>query len=188
MDIQVGVSNRHVHLTEQDYRVLCGDTPVVKRNDLNQPGMFAATQTFILKTKKAEITNVRFIGPFRKYTQVEISKTDAYKFGLNPPVRTSGDLKGSESITIVGPKGELTITEGCIIADRHIHVDDRMLKYYHLEGKTSVNVLIGGEKGGILSNVHLKKSDKAYFEMHLDTDDANGFLLKSGDIVKIIED
>lgn len=188
MNIQVGVSNRHLHLKEEDYRTLCGDKEIEVLKQLNQPGQFATTQTFTIKTDKAEIPNVRFLGPFREYTQVEISKTDAYKLGINPPVRTSGDLLGSSSITIVGPIGQITINEGCIIADRHIHVNEEMIKYYHLEGKEKVSVLIKGEKGGILNNVYLKKNPNSYFEMHIDTDDANAHLLKSGDIVEIIED
>lgn len=186
MKVQVGVSNRHVHLREEDYKILCGDKPIEILKPINQPGLYASTQTFTIKTSKAEIPNVRFLGPCRPYTQIEISKTDAYKLGLNPPVRTSGDLDGSEEITIVGPNGEIHVN-GCIIADRHIHVTPDMVKYYHLEGKKSVKVLIPGEKGGIMFEVHPKISDKAYFEMHIDTDDANAFMLKQGDIVDIIE-
>ena len=187
MKIQVGVSNHHLHLTEENYRLLCGDKEVEILRPINQPGMYATTDTFTIKTDKAEINNVRLLGPFRDYTQVEISRTDAYKLGINPPVRTSGDLKGSSPITIVGPKGELHLDEGCIIADRHIHLTEKMKKFYHLEGKTKVNVLVGGEKGGIMFNVDLKVSDEAYFEMHIDLDDANAFMLKQGDIVDIME-
>ena len=187
MKIQVGVSNRHIHLTRDDYIKLCGDDNIEVKNNLNQPGMFASTTLLTIKTEKAEIPNVRVIGPFREYNQVEISKTDAYKLGLNPPVRTSSDLKDSSSITIVGPKGTLELKEGCIIADRHIHLTPDMKKFYDLEGKDKVNVLIGGVKGGIIFNVDLKVSSDAYFELHLDTDDANAFMLKQGDIVEIIE-
>ena len=188
MKVQVGVSNRHIHLTKEVYQKLCGDKELEELRPINQPGMFVSTDIFTIKTNKAEIPKVRLLGPLRNYNQVEISRTDAYKLGLNPPVRTSGDIKGSESITIVGPNGEVTLDEGCIIADRHIHVTEDMKKFYHLEGKTKVNVLVGGEKGGIMFNVDLKVSDEAYFEMHIDTDDANAFMLKQGDIVEIIED
>lgn len=187
MKVQVGVSNRHIHLTEENYRKLCGDKEVEILRPINQPGMYVTTDTFTLKTEKAEIPNVRLLGPFRDYSQIEISRTDAYKLGINPPIRTSGDIKGSSPITIIGPKGELHLDEGCIIADRHIHLTEEMKKFYHLEGKTKVNVLVGGEKGGIMFNVDLKVSDEAYFEMHVDTDDANAFMLKQGDIVDIIE-
>ena len=188
MKVQVGVSNRHIHLTKEDYIKLCGDKEIEELRPINQPGMFVTKDIFTIKTEKSEIPNVRLLGPLRDYSQIEISKTDAYKLGLNPPVRTSGDVKGSEAITIVGPKGELHLNEGCIIADRHIHVTEDMKKFYGLEGKNKVNVLVGGEKGDIMFNVDLKVSDEAYFEMHIDTDDANAFMLKQGDIVEIIED
>lgn len=186
MKVQVGVSNRHLHLTEQDYHILCGDMPLEVKNPINQPGQYASNITFTIKTAKALINNVRLLGPLREYSQIEISKTDAYTLGINPPIRTSGDLKDSEKVTVIGPKGSIEI-EGCIIANRHIHVDDEMIKYYHLEGLDKVNVLIKGDKPGIIGNVYLKKSDKAYFEMHIDLDDANAFFLKNGDIVDIIE-
>lgn len=188
MNIQVGISNRHIHLTKEHYKILCGDLPLEVKNPLTQPGTFASTQTFTIKTNKSEIPNVRLLGPFREYTQVEISKTDSYKLGINPPIRTSGEVVDSSPITIVGPKGELNLNEGCIIANRHIHLNNEMVKYYHLEGKEKVAVLIKGEKPGLLGNVFLKVTDEAYFELHLDTDDGNAFLLKSGDIVEIIED
>ena len=140
----------------------------------------------LIKTEKSEIEKVRVLGPLRSYTQVEISKTDAYKLGINPPVRDSGDLKGSSPSTIIGPKGTLELEEGCIIATRHIHILPSQVSMYDLEGKDMVSVKIDGEKGGILSNVHLKISDEAFFELHLDTDDANAHLIKNGDIGEIL--
>ena len=187
MKVQVGVSNRHLHLTEEAYKILCGDKKIEVLRPINQPGMFASTDTFTIKTEKSEIPNVRLLGPFREYNQVEISRTDAYKLGVNPPIRTSGDLDGSGAITIIGPNGELHLDEGLIIADRHIHLTPDMKKFYGLEGKDKVKVLVGGEKGGVMFNVDLKVSDEAYFEMHLDTDDANAFNLKQGDIVEIMD-
>ena len=153
---------------------------------MSQPGQFASTALVTLKTEKGAIENVRVLGPLRNYTQVEISKTDAYKLGLNPPVRNSGDLDNSESITLVGPNGEITIDNGCIIATRHIHILPEQMKQYKLEGKETVSVRVGGEKGGILENVYLKVSDKSFLELHLDTDDANAHLIKNGDIAEIL--
>lgn len=185
MKISVGVSNRHIHLTEETFKKLC-DEKIEIRNMLNQPNQFASTITFTIKTEKDEINNVRLLGPFREYNQVEISRTDAYKLGLNPPVRTSGDLNGSSPITIIGPNGSVDLNEGVIIADRHIHITKEQLKEKGLENKTSVKIKVGGEKGGILDNVNLKVSDEAYFELHLDTDDANAFNLKNNDELEII--
>lgn len=185
MKISVGVSNRHMHLTEETFKKICNENLEV-RNKLNQPNQFASTMTFTIKTPKSEINNVRLLGPFRSYNQVEISRTDAIKLGLNPPVRTSGDIKGSSSITIIGPNGSIDLNECVIIADRHIHISKKMLKEKGLENYKKVQVKVDGEKGGILDNVDLKISDEAYFELHLDTDDANAFNLKNNDEVEII--
>ncbi len=187
--VNIGVSNRHVHLTDDVFKKLFGSDAVLeKQKDLTQPGQFAATAKVTIKTEKSTIENVRVLGPLRNYNQVEISKTDAFKLGVNPPVRDSGDLAGSASVTLVGPAGEVTLEEGCIIATRHIHLTSADVVKYGLEGKTSVNVRVDGDKGGILYNVSLKVSDSYWFEMHIDTDDANGHLISQGDIGTIIID
>ena len=185
MKVKVGVSNRHVHLTCEDYKALFGNIPLTKRNDLNQPGMYACNETVIIKGPKRSIENVRVLAPLRDYTQVEVSKTDCYYIGIDSPVRNSGDLKDASLITIIGPKGEITKNAG-IIAARHIHVDKKIRMKKGLLNVKKVKVRIPGEKGGIINNVYLKDSDEAYFELHLDTDDANAFLLKQDDEVEII--
>lgn len=187
MKVSIGVSNRHVHLSENDLKVLFGEEYILtKKNDLTQPGQYASTAFVTIKTAKSEIENVRVLGPVRNYTQVEISKTDSYKLGLNPPVRNSGELENSSAITIIGPKGSIDLKEGCIIAARHIHILPEQIKQYGFEGIEKVSVKINSEKGGIIDNVYLKPSDEAFFELHLDTDDANANLIKNGDIGEII--
>jgi len=186
MKIKVGISNRHVHLNNDDYKALFGDIPLTKRNDLTQPGMYACNETVTIKGEKRSYDNVRVLGPLRSYTQVEVSKTDAYYLGVNPPVRNSGDLDGAYPITIIGPRGEIT-RNAAIIATRHIHVDKNIRREHNLEGIEKVSVKIFGEKSGIIDNVYLKDSDEAYFEMHLDTDDGNAFLLKQNDEAEIIK-
>ena len=185
MKISVGVSNRHIHLNYDDYKVLFGNIPLTKKNDLNQPGMFASELTVTIKGNKRSIENVRVLGPLRDYTQVEVSKTDAYYLGIDPPVRDSGNFLGASSITIIGPNATIE-RNVAIIANRHIHVDKLIRKEKGLVGVDKVRVRISGEKGGIIDNVYLKDSKEAYFELHLDTDDANSFLLKQGDEVEII--
>jgi len=118
----VAISNRHVHLTKETYTKLFNE-PLTIKKPLNQIGEFASNQTVTLKSPKGIITNVRVLGPFRAYNQVEISRTDAYRLGLNPPVRTSGDLEDSETITLIGTKAELTLKNVCIQAERHIHMN-----------------------------------------------------------------
>jgi len=187
MKVSIGVSNRHVHLTKQHLEILFGKGyELEKKCDLTQPKQFASNSFVTIKTEKSEIDRVRVLGPIRDYTQVEISKTDAYKLGLNPPVRNSGELEESAPITIVGPNGSVDIKEGCIIAARHIHILPSQMKAYGLEGKEMVNVKLNGEKGGIITNVYLKVSDEAFFELHIDTDDANAHLIKNGDIGEIL--
>ena len=185
MKVKVGVSNRHVHLCVEDYHLLFGKDEFTKKVDLNQPGEFASMQVVTIKGEKGAIENVRVLGPFRNYTQVEVSKTDSYKLGVNPPVKASGDLKDACDITIIGPYGEIT-RKACIIANRHIHVDNEIINKYNLQGISEVKVKVDGIKGGILENVYLKETKKAYFEIHLDTDDANAFLIKQNDEVEII--
>lgn len=186
MKVSVGVSNRHVHLTEDDLEILFGKNYELESlKKINQPGQFAAKEKVNIKTDKGIIENVRILGPIREYTQVEISKTDAYKLGINPPIRDSGDLNGSEKVTIIGPKGSIE-KNCCIIATRHIHLTKKHCEIYNLNNIDTVSVLIEGEKGAILNNVKLKVADNSYFEMHIDTDDANACGIKSGDIVTII--
>ena len=121
MKVLLGISNRHVHLTEEDYKILFGELPLEKVKDLVQPGEFASNQKVSIKTEKNIINNVRLLGPLRKYSQVEISKTDSFTLGVKPPVRNSGELDGAAEVTIVGPNGEVT-KNCCIIAARHLHI------------------------------------------------------------------
>ena len=187
MKVTVGISNRHVHLTEEDLKTLFGeDYELEVVRPINQPGQFASNSFVTVKTEKSEIEHVRVLGPVRPYTQVEISMTDAYKLGVKPPIRDSGDLKGSLPVTLIGPKGELHLKEGLILADRHIHMTQKQKEMYGFKDVDFVSVAIPGEKGGIISNVRLKVTEKAYYELHLDTDDANAHLLHDGDIVEII--
>ena len=182
MKVKVGISNRHVHLKQSDLDILFGKELTIKKM-ITQPGQFACNETVTIKTDKSEISNVRVLGPVRNYTQIEISKTDAYKLGLNPPVRTSGDLEGSEIVTIVGPKGSIK-TSGCIIADRHLHITYKDKEKYNIPDK--IMVKIDGIKKGIIE-INVKASEEAYYEIHLDTDDANAFLLKNEDELEILD-
>jgi putative phosphotransacetylase len=177
--VNVAISNRHVHLTKETYYKLF-DKEITKRNDLNQIGQFAANETVEIINGENSIKNVRIVGPFRTYDQVEISKSDARKLKLNPPVRTSGDLAGSETITIKTDKASITLNECCIIADRHIHFNTNEAEKYHVKNKDKLKIHILGEKRGTIE-AFAKVSDDGFYEAHLDTDDANAFLLNTGD-------
>ncbi len=187
MKVTVGVSNRHVHLTKEDLETLFGiGHELTKVKDINQPGQFASAEMVTLKTEKNEIKKVRVLGPVRPYTQVEISKTDAFTLGLKPPMRESGDVVGSAPITLIGPNGTIDLKEGCIIATRHIHATKEDAKRLGLEGIDKVSVRVGGEKGGVMENVSVRVADNSYYEMHIDTDDANAHFISNGDEVEII--
>ena len=188
MDIKVGISARHVHVTKEVLEQLFGEQyELQKLKPINKPGQYASTDVVTIKTEKAQIEKVRILGPIRDYNQVEIAKTDAVKLGINPPIRQSGDLKDSSPITLIGPKGSVDLKEGCIIADRHIHITPKQMIEYGFDNEQEVKVTIDGIKGGTLEHVRLKVSEDAYFELHIDTDDANAHLLNNGQIVHIIK-
>ncbi len=186
MKIQLGISNRHIHLTKEDYEILFGNAILTKRNDLVQPNEYASTSVVTIEGPKNKIEKVRVLGPFRPYTQVEVSTTDTYKLGINKVVRTSGDLEDAETLTIIGPQG--SITRKCaIIATRHIHINQEDVKKHNLDPNKLYKVKINTEKGAILENIHLKVTENAVLELHLDTDDANACLLAQKDEVELIK-
>ena len=176
--VKINISARHVHLTREAHAKLF-DHDLTVRNPLNQVGQFAANETVTVKTAKGVIENVRIIGPLRSYNQVELSMTDARKLGIKPPVRKSGHLDGAEVVTISTPKGEIT-EACCIIADRHVHMNpDTALKLGVVDDEM-LKLAIPGVKSGVI-DVKAKVSDDGYFEVHLDTDDANAFLINPQD-------
>ncbi len=185
MKVKIGISNRHLHLCQEDFDRLFGKNhTLTKRNDLVQPNEFACQETVTLKKEKGIIENVRVIGPLRPYTQVEISKTDSYKLGIDPPIRNSGDLTGASLITIVGPAGSVT-KECAIIANRHLHISQTDRRLLGLNNLSEVKIKVSSEKGGFMDHVKIKEGNYK-LEIHLDTDDANAFLLSNNDEVELI--
>ncbi len=186
MKVNVGVSNRHIHLSRKDYDYLFGSQELLSIRDLSQSGEFASNLTLSIKTEKGTINNVRVVGPLREKTQIEISKTDARYLGINPPVRMSGELSNSERVILVNGNRKLE-TDGCILAHRHIHINKEECEKYGLKDREVVSVKVSGERGGILDNVMVKCKDSYNFEFHVDTDEANAFLLSNNDTVEIIK-
>lgn len=187
--VPVGVSNRHIHLSQEDLETLFGKgyelTPI---KDLSQPGQFACKeQLTIIGPSLRPIEGVRVLGPVRKESQVEISRTDSFTLKVKPPVRESGDIKGSAPITIVGPKGIVTLKEGCIIANRHIHMSDEEGKMFGLNDGDYVTVEIDGERRTTFYDVQVRVNKAFRLEMHIDTDDANAAGIGNGFKVKIIK-
>lgn len=188
-DIPVGVSNRHIHLSREDLDTLFGSgyelTPL---KDLSQPGQYACKELLtIVGPSLRPIEKVRVLGPIRSKSQVEISRTDSYLLKVKPPVRESGKIEGSASITIIGPKGIVTLKEGCIIANRHIHMSLEDGKRFGVNDNDYVTVDAIGERRTRFYDVQVRVSDKFCLEMHLDTDDANAAGLGNGSKVKIVK-
>ena len=169
MKVPVGVSARHVHLTKDVYMKLFGNDNLEVMRMLDQPTQFASTSVVNIRCEGNEIFNLSVLGPFRDYNQVEISRTDAYKLKINPPVRESGNVTKSVPVTIIGPVGEVSLDEGLIIANRHIHITPSEVLKYGLDDTLEVCV-----------------SEDAGFRLHLDTDDANAFNLRNDDEVEIL--
>jgi putative phosphotransacetylase len=185
--VRVGVSNRHLHVSKADFQTLFGQgETLTELKPLSQVGQFAAHETVTIEANGKQIQDVRILGPYRKETQVEISATDARFFKLNPPVRNSGDLEGSLGIRIYGPKGSIDIKKGLIIATRHIHFSDEEAKRFGVTNNQRVKVRVSTDKGGIMHGVYCKVDPSYSLEMHLDTDDANAMLIKTGDVVEVI--
>ncbi len=187
--VPVGVSNRHIHLSAADLATLYGEgyelTPI---KDLSQPGQFACKETLtIIGPSLRPIENVRVLGPVRKASQVEISRTDSFVLKVKPPVRESGDIVGSAPITIVGPKGVVTLKEGCIIANRHIHMSEEEGVAFGLKDGDYVTVEANGERRTTFYDVQVRVNKAFRLEMHIDTDDANAAGIGNGAKVKVIK-
>lgn len=187
--VPVGVSNRHIHLSTADLETLFGAgyelTPI---KDLSQPGQFACKETLtIVGPSLRPIENVRVLGPVRKASQVEISRTDSFTLKVKPPVRESGDIAGSSPITIIGPKGVVTLKEGCIIANRHIHMSCDEGAAFGLSDGQYVDVEVSGERRTKFYDVQVRVHKDFRLEMHIDTDDANAAGIGNGAKVKIVK-
>lgn len=186
--VPVGISARHVHLSQEAIEVLFGkgyELTVFK--PIKQPNQYASNEFVDLIGSKGEISRVRILGPARKDVQVEISASDARKLGVKPVVRGSGDIANTPSLKLRGPKGEYTIQEGVIVAERHVHMTPANASVVGVADGDKVSVEIEGEKGGILGNVVVRVSEAYKLELHIDTDDASAFLVSPNSFVKIIK-
>lgn len=172
--VEVEVSARHVHLSEQDLEFLFGKgTSLTPKRDLSQIGQFLAEERVNLIGPKGRKNRIAILGPVRKDTQVELSKSDCVDLGVKAPVRESGDVEGSGVIAIEGPCGILEIKQGVIIAHRHIHVPMDVAKKLGLKDKDRRNVQIYSGRPVIFKDVIIRISNTARFRMHIDFDEAN---------------
>ncbi|QOS97928.1 acetate/propionate family kinase [Brevibacterium sp. JNUCC-42] len=187
MKVPVGISNRHIHLSQQDLDQLFGPGYELKKlKDLKQVGQYAAEETVNIVGPKGRINKVRVLGPVRKATQLEVSRTDSFVLGVEPPVRDSGDIKGSPGITLEGPYGTVAIDEGVIIAFRHIHFSDEEAKEFGVKDKQFVSVEVPGSRSIVFENVLCRVHKDFRLELHIDTDEANAAGLKNNMELEVI--
>ena len=186
--IPIGVSNRHVHLSQNDLESLFGSGyELTKIKDISQPGQFACKETVTIAGPRGAIEKVRVLGPTRNQSQVEIMKSDCFKLGINAAMRMSGDLDCTPGITLIGPKKSLFLTQGAIVAKRHIHMLPGDARRFGVIDGQVVSLKVSGERGGVLGNVVIRVTTTSALECHIDTEEANAMDLKNGSKVTIIK-
>ncbi len=186
--LPVALSNRHVHLSKEHIDILFGEGYELKKlKDLSQPGQYACEEKIDVVGPKRTIKGVRVLGPARNNSQVEVSLADGFVLGLTPPVKDSGDIAGSPGAKLIGPKGEVDLTEGVIAAARHIHMHTDDAKEYGVEDKDRVKIKVGGERGLVFENVLVRVNPTYALEMHVDVDEGNAAGIKNGDMVELIK-
>ncbi|MFM9277239.1 phosphate propanoyltransferase [Paenibacillus jiagnxiensis] len=186
--VSVGVSGRHIHLTQEHIEALFGaGYQLTEFKPLSQPGQFAANETVAVIGPKGTFETVRILGPARPESQLEISRTDSFALGVKAPVRESGKIDGTPGITVKGPAGELELDKGVIVAARHIHFHTSDAEKWGIQDKQLLKVRVGGERGLVFENVLARVSDSFALDMHIDTDEANAAGVKNGDSAEIVE-
>lgn len=186
--IPVGVSARHIHLSQEHVEELFGKGYQLTKKAELMGGQYACNETVtIVGVKLRAIENVRILGPARKKSQVEISKTDSFKLGVRAPLRESGDIASSAPLAIVGPKGAIYLDEGCIIAKRHIHMSPKDAKLAGVKNGDIVSVVADNDRGTVFNNVTIRVDESFTLEMHIDTDEGNAANISTGDTVRLIK-
>ncbi len=173
--VLVEVSARHCHLSQEHLEILFGrGYELTVKKMLSQPGQYAANERVTVVGPKKELARVSILGPVRNATQVEISLTDARSIGITAPIRESGNISGSAPCTLVGPKGQITIPEGVIVAKRHIHLTPEAADNFGVKDKQIVNVKItNNDRSTILGDVVIRARSDFANAMHIDTDEGN---------------
>jgi putative phosphotransacetylase len=180
--VLVETSARHLHLSQKDLDMLFGEGySLTNKKDLSQPGQFACAERVDVVGPKRALEGVTVLGPLRKTTQIELSMTDARSIGLDAPVRESGDIEGSAGCKLVGPKGEIELKQGVIVAKRHIHMTPEDATEFGVKDKDVVSVKIDSEgRSLVFGDVVVRVSDKFALAMHIDTDESNAAGVKYG--------
>ncbi len=186
--VLVETSARHVHVTKETLETLFGEGyQLTKKKDLSQPGQFACEERVQVIGPKGSFPAVSILGPERPADQVEISASDARSIGVTAPVRESGDVAGSGACKLVGPKGEVELKEGVIIAKRHIHMTPEDAEKYGLQDKQVVSVEIkSAERSLVFGDTVVRVSPKYALAMHIDTDESNAVMAPAGTLGVIL--
>lgn len=185
--VPVGISVRHIHLSRADVDRLFGrNYQLTPKKQLSQPGQYACEECLDVIGPKGELKKVRILGPERKATQIELAQTDCRSIGVTAPVRSSGHTAGTPGITLRGPLGEITVPEGVIIADRHLHMSEGEAAAFGLKDGDHVRIQVDGVKPGVLGNVLVRAGKGHSLDLHIDTDDGNAFLLRQGQLVTVL--
>ena len=187
-DIPVGVSNRHIHLTRADVDTLFGaGYELQPLKDLSQPGQYACKECLtIVGPSLRPIENVRVLGPLRKATQVEVSLTDTFGLGIKAPVRMSGKTQGTPGCKLVGPAGSIELSEGVIVAARHLHLSAAQAALFGLKDGQTVRLRAEGERATVLENVIVRAGNGHDMEVHIDTDEANAIAMAGSTMMEIL--
>lgn len=182
MNIIVETSARHVHLTAETLEILFGKGySLTKKKELSQPGQFACEERVTVVGPKSKLDKVSILGPLRSAVQVELSATDARSIGIEAQVRESGDLKGTPGCTLVGPKGEKAVSEGVIVAKRHVHLIPETAEKEGIANGQIVSVKINSNgRSAVLGDVVARVRSDFADAMHIDTDESNAVLATPG--------
>ena len=186
--VQIEVSARHVHLDKESVEALFGvGHKLTPKRELSQPGQYLEEERVDVIGPKGSFKNVAVLGPERKHVQVEVSFSDAFALGINPPIRQSGDTKGSASVTLVGPAGEITIDEGAIVALRHVHMTPEDAERLGLVDNQIVSVEALNDRKLVFEDTVIRVSPKFRTRMHVDVDEAGAAHIAGFALGKIIK-
>ncbi len=186
--ILVEGSARHLHVTSKDLQTLFGEGyELHNKRELSQPGQYLTEEKVRVEGPKGSIDRISILGPVRPATQVELSLTDARVLGIDAPIRESGDIAGSASVTIVGPAGSVTIKEGAIVAKRHVHLRPEDAAAFGVADKEIISVKVGGARALTFSEVVVRVAPSFMPSMHIDFDEINAAAISGevyGEIIK----
>lgn len=186
--VPVGLSNKHLHLTEEHIEVLFGKGhKLTPKKDLVQPGQFASEEKVDIVGPKGTLKGIRVLGPARPQTQIELAMTDARTIGIKAPIKESGKLDGTPGCKLIGPEGEVELESGVMIAQRHVHLSPEQAKEAGVKDKDIVSLKVEGERGLTFDNVLVRSGDTHEKECHLDTDEGNAAGLGPDAVAEIIK-